>query len=789
MFGQRARVFVAGVVAVTAFAVAGVALAGSGSVSARWAHFARGPALTPPGLQTWLARHHVHQGTPAASSFFRDPSAPTVAAGSNPVLAAVDPSTQTVYVSNGNDNNLSVIDGSTCNATVASGCGQDAPTVAAGPGPVYAVLDRSRHTLYVTDVASNTVAMIDTAACNAQNDSGCGASPAMITVGNSPDGLSLDKSTHTLYVANYGDNTISIIDTATCNVTDSAGCAAAPTIAVGGGPAIPAVNADTHTLYVPNSADNTLSVIDISACNAETESGCSQAPATMTVGPNPFQAIVDQATDTVYDIVGPEGEQTNLGSVQVINGASCNGHVTSGCDRIAAQVTVGSIPIAIFEDASTRNIFVSNEEDSSISIISGAGCNATHLSGCKQGSLTLSVGHNPGAQIDVNPATHTLYVPSQNDNDVSVLDTRACTATHQQGCRVAAPLTTVGTGPQGIAANPATNTIYVGNRTDSNLSVVDGNTCNATNRSGCGHAWPTVATGDGPQAVAVDPKTDTVYSANVGVGFSGGDTVSVVDGSTCNSHTTSGCGKAPATVTVGNIPVALAVDEATDTVYVANVADNTVSVIDGDACNGANHSGCAAVATIAVGQAPQSIAVDEATKTVYVLNGVDGTVSMIDAATCNGSDHAGCNQAALTFASGSPTAVAVEQATDTLYVANFFQSISVIDSTTCNAHNQSGCTPVAAIDTPDFVNGLGVDQRTGGLFVDLNFYGSQVWAFDGSRCNAQTATGCDQAPQEIPVGGWPGPLASNPGTGTIYVADNVDGQASLFGYANGVAFP
>jgi DNA-binding beta-propeller fold protein YncE len=94
----------------------------------------------------------------------------------------------------------------------------------------------------------------------------------------------------------------------------------------------------------------------------------------------------------------------------------------------------------------------------------------------------VCVGHNPGF-LDVNAKTQTLYVPDQNDNTVSVLHADACTAQHRAGCRVAAPTTTVGSAPQGIAADPATDTVYVGNRTDGDLLVIDAIRCNARHRT------------------------------------------------------------------------------------------------------------------------------------------------------------------------------------------------------------------------------------------------------------------------------------------------------------------
>lgn len=77
----------------------------------------------------------------------------------------------------------------------------------------------------------------------------------------------------------------------------------------------------------------------------------------------------------------------------------------------------------------------------------------------------------------------------------------------------------------------------------------------------------------------------------------------------------------PAPIAVGHIPVSVAVDPATDTIYVANSGSDTVSAIDGH-----THT---VTATIAVGHNPQGVAVDPATDTVYVANAGSDTVSVI----------------------------------------------------------------------------------------------------------------------------------------------------------------
>jgi DNA-binding beta-propeller fold protein YncE len=54
----------------------------------------------------------------------------------------------------------------------------------------------------------------------------------------------------------------------------------------------------------------------------------------------------------------------------------------------------------------------------------------------------------------------------------------------------------------------------------------------------------------------------------------------VINGATCDGTNHTGCGQTPATVAVGNYPSPIAIDPAVGTAYIAN-GDNTVSVIQG----------------------------------------------------------------------------------------------------------------------------------------------------------------------------------------------------------------
>jgi YVTN family beta-propeller protein len=101
----------------------------------------------------------------------------------------------------------------------------------------------------------------------------------------------------------------------------------------------------------------------------------------------------------------------------------------------------------------------------------------------------------------------------------------------------------------------------------------------------------------------------------------------VIDAAGCDASNVRSCRDEAPVATVGTDPTAVAVDVANSTVYVANFRDNTVSVIDAATCNVTRLTGCARpAATVHVGSAPTGVAIDQATDTVYVANSVDSSV-------------------------------------------------------------------------------------------------------------------------------------------------------------------
>jgi YVTN family beta-propeller protein len=771
---HRARARLCAVLAVIIFAAAVIA---SGIPAAASGHAASRPAARTLGLL------------------------PRVLVGSGPQQVALDTATHTAYVADQNDDALSVINTSSCNALNIRGCGQVPATVAAGNGPVALAVNQATDTVYVADVSSDTVSVINGATCNASRTSGCGQKPPLVTVAGGPDAVAVDPATDTVYVTSGGTNfsgtghELSVINGATCNGTVTSSCGQVPaTVTVGSFPFGAAFDSATDTVYVTNANDNTMSVVNAAVCNAERISGCGQRPPTVTVGRFPIPVAVDRLTDTVY--VG----NANASTVSVIDGATCNGKTTSGCGQRPPTVTVAGGPDGLGVNQTTDTVFASNNTAgttaslASVSVINGATCNATVTTGCGQRPPVALTGANPGAAA-VDQATNTAYVPALGDNAVAVINGATCNATITTGCGQTAPSTPAGVNAFSIAIDQAAHTAYVGDSGGNEgfpftISVIDTSTCNSLMPSGCGPRPPAIAVQGNPYGLAVNQATSTLYASNIQTATGQpGRTVSVINTATCNGSHTTGCGKPLTAAQVGRFPAGVAVNQPTNTIYVANAGGTTVSVINGAACNSHTTSGCGRTPpTVHLGTSPLAVAVDQATDTIYILNpGTPATVSVINGAACNGTVTTGCAKVPPTVTVGSDNpadveGLAVNQATDTIYVVNTGDdTVSVINGATCNREVTSGCGR-----TPAHVNvgrqGFGfvtVDPTTDLVYVS-NYLDDTISVINGATCNGKNTAGCKLTPPEVTAGPDPAGLAFDHPSHTLYAADNGGGALSLF---------
>jgi YVTN family beta-propeller protein len=288
-----------------------------------------------------------------------------------------------------------------------------------------------------------------------------------------------------------------------------------------------------------------------------------------------------------------------------------------------------------------------------------------------------------------------------------------------------------------------------------------------------------------------------------------------------------------ATIAVGNRPIYLAVDQATNRIYVSNQADDTVSVIDGISNT--------VVAVVKVGQLPNGIAVNAKTNTIYVANLNSGTLSIIDGSTLKTSSlwlgpnpakvavNASTNRVYVTLENEDgalevvdgkkhkvitsiglppyPLSVAVDRRSNQVYVADFLcgcGQVSVIDGNT----NE----PVSTIALPGSLMVVGVavdmrnefgyatDENSGFYVIDLasgnilgevadDSYPNEVAAIPGTSVAVEPDTGSNRAvfvnartlavKKQVPVGKFPTGVAVNAVTKRVYVANRLSNTVSV----------
>lgn len=227
-----------------------------------------------------------------------------------------------------------------------------------------------------------------------------------------------------------------------------------------------------------------------------------------------------------------------------------------------------------------------------------------------------------------------------------------------------------------VAADPHDNTVYA--VTSFGLDVINGATNTIT-----AHITTTLP----PDAVAVDPVSDTVYA------IPANGAADVIDGKT-NTVT--------ATISLSNVsPANAAADPGTGLVYVTNQLHHTVAVINGQTDTSSTITLAAAAE---LSPSPDGVAVDTANDMVYVSDSRDNLVAVID-----GMTNAVTSRIALP-AGSAPAGVAVDPALGHVFVADQGSgAISVIDTAT-----ESVSTLASGMTQP---NGLALDTGTGTLYA------------------------------------------------------------------------
>jgi YVTN family beta-propeller protein len=298
----------------------------------------------------------------------------TVTVDAMPSGLDADLSLNLIFVDGQTNGTLTVIDAQT-GAIVASAIPLGATT-----GPHGVAVNSTTHTAFVADQGNNSISVI------AKNGQGAWVvtSTIQLAPGAQPHGVAVNPVTNMIYVANQGTNTVSIINGATLKeVTGSP-------VGVGKNPHGIEVDTALNRIFVAcrKSKAHQVSVLD-GATNA-----C--IPNTLVVGASPTGVGVNSTTHIVY--VSNNGGNT----VSVIDGQSLT---------LLATVPVGAGPDRFAIDEVNNIAYVCNNLANTVMAINSA----------NQVSGQLTVGNtNPSAPTEmawIGPL-NLLFVALQNDNEV-----------------------------------------------------------------------------------------------------------------------------------------------------------------------------------------------------------------------------------------------------------------------------------------------------------------------------------------------------------------------------------
>jgi YVTN family beta-propeller protein len=163
-----------------------------------------------------------------------------------------------------------------------------------------------------------------------------------------------------------------------------------------------------------------------------------------------------------------------------------------------------------------------------------------------------------------------------------------------------------------------------------------------------------------------------------------------------------------AAVVVGTDPFGVAVDNATNEIFVSNTGSDNVTVI--------NASTATQIASIAVGSTPYGVAFDWASNEVYVANGGSDNLSVISGSNLTVVGSVGVGS--------SPVGVVADPQSRQVFVANRGSAnVSVVSD-----RNHAVVATVSAGDQP---YGVALDNRTGAIYV-TNENSSNLSVLNGS---------------------------------------------------------
>ncbi|MGZ3810415.1 MAG: YVTN family beta-propeller repeat protein [Mucilaginibacter sp.] len=599
-----------------------------------------------------------------------------IGVGLAPQGVAVSPDGTRVYVANSGSDNISVIDALT-NSVIA--------LIQVGSNPIGITINADGSRVYSVNQAGASVSVINTASNTVVGTLPAGIRPFVATL--SPDGKFL-------YVADTFPNIISVINTGTGTLVSS--------IKTGSFPDGVTISPDGSRLYVANSESNSVSVINASTGTLLATVATGAYPETPAISPDgTVLYVVSRGTNTV----------------EVINAMT---------NALVQAIPVGSSPIGISISPDGSTAYVTNAGSNTVSIISTAtntvtgtvpvgnyptsigGDFITYGTGCSGVPVSFTITVNAAApMIIAGPLTGQISacsgLPSTTPNiqqfsvagsgltgNITAVAPTGFEISLSPGSGYSNSITFVQTKGQVAVTN-----VYVRSAASDPVGIMTGNvtltsmgatsqtlavtaTINPSliinsvpNQTVNNGAFTTAISFTGSATAAFDWVND---QPGIGMPASGSGDIAAFKAVNTGGSTIT------ATITATPVPAVFA--------YVANAGANTVSVI--------KTSTNAIVATIPVGTQPEGVCVSADGTRVYVSNTGSNSVSVINTATnaVVSSIPVGPGLYGITVSPDGSSVYVISGANSSVYVINTATNTVV-------ANIQVGSVPLAVCVSPD----------------------------------------------------------------------------------------
>ncbi|CAN2041839.1 hypothetical protein GMMP15_50027 [Candidatus Magnetomoraceae bacterium gMMP-15] len=288
--------------------------------------------------------------------------------------------------------------------------------------------------LYVANKNDNSVSVIDTSPSNSDKISMAVIElPKVNQIVASPEGIAVNPDGTRVYVANSGNDTVSVIETATNTLFGEP-------ISVGDQPHDIVAGPDGKRVYVTNLGNSTVSIInvenDANTLFTTVEMGSGIGLSGIVVDNKGYVYITDKNNDTVR-IIEPTSDPLN--PLQLSE----------------TEINIlGEEPVAIAIDSTWTYLYTANKESDNVSKIDIISMDVVFTSSY----LNEPVG------IAVKPDGSHIYVVNQADGTLTEIDTKENQRTDTDK---------IGNLPVDAAVNNAGTYVYITNSDDNNISVFD----------------------------------------------------------------------------------------------------------------------------------------------------------------------------------------------------------------------------------------------------------------------------------------------------------------------------